>query len=79
VVPAKRAKWENRPHLFSGVTLVASGMMYPRLAGPVNIFNRNLITILGAPFLVIAGTSIACGWFWSWVPDAKAGNLAREF
>jgi uncharacterized membrane protein (DUF4010 family) len=79
VVLAKRAKRENRPHLFSGVTLVASGMMYLRLAGLVTIFNRNLITLLGVPFLVLAGTSIACGWLWSRVPDAKAGDVEREF
>ncbi|HYW43636.1 MAG TPA: DUF4010 domain-containing protein [Bryobacteraceae bacterium] len=79
VVLAKRAKRENRPHLFSGVTLVASGMMYVRLAGLVTIFNRNLITILEVPFLILAGTSIACGWLWSRVPDAKAGDIEREF
>ena len=79
VVLAKRAKRENRPHLFSGVTLVASGMMYLRLAGLVTIFNRSLITILGMPFLVLAGASIACGWLWSRVPDATAGDVEREF
>ena len=79
VVLAKRAKRENRPHLFSGVTLVASGMMYLRLAGLVTIFNRNLIAILGVPFLVLAGASIACGWLWSRVPDARAGDVEREF
>jgi len=79
VVLAKRAKRENRPHLFSGCALVASGMMYLRLAGLVTVFNRNLIVILGAPFLVLAGASIACGWLWSRVPDAKAGNVEREF
>jgi uncharacterized membrane protein (DUF4010 family) len=79
VVLAKRAKRENRPHLFSGVTLVASGVMYLRLAGLVMIFNGNLITILGVPFLVLAGASIACGWLWSRVPDATAGDVEREF
>jgi uncharacterized membrane protein (DUF4010 family) len=79
VVLAKRAKRENRPHLFSGVTLVASGMMYLRLAGLVTIFNRSLITLLGVPFLVLAGASIACGWLWSRVPDATEGEVKREF
>jgi len=79
VVMAKRAKRENRPHLFSGATLVASGMMYLRLAGLVTIFNRNLITLLGVPFLVLAGASIACGWLWSRIPDATAGDVKREF
>jgi uncharacterized membrane protein (DUF4010 family) len=54
-------------------------MMYLRLAALVAIFNRNLISILGAPFLVLAGASIACGWLWSRVPDAKAGDVEREF
>ena len=79
VVLARRAKLENRPHLFSGVTLVASGMMYLRLAGLVTIFNRSLITILGVPFLVLAAVSVAGGWLWSRVPDAKAGDVEREF
>ncbi len=79
VVLAKRAKVENRPHLFSGVTLVASGMMYLRLAGLVTIFNRSLIMILGVPFLILAGTSILCGWLWSRISDAKAGDVQREF
>jgi uncharacterized membrane protein (DUF4010 family) len=79
VVLARRAKLESRPHLFSGVTLVASGMMYLRLAGLVTIFNRSLITILGVPFLVLAGVGIAGGWLWSRVPDAKAGDVEREF
>jgi uncharacterized membrane protein (DUF4010 family) len=79
LVLAKRAKRENRPHLFSGVTLVASGMMYLRLAGLVTIFNRKLITSLGVPFLVLAGASVACGWLWSHVPDATAGDVEREF
>jgi uncharacterized membrane protein (DUF4010 family) len=79
VVLAKRAKRENRPYLFSGVTLVASGMMYLRLAGLVTIFNRNLITILGVPFLALAGASIVCGWLWSRIPDDKAGDIKREF
>jgi uncharacterized membrane protein (DUF4010 family) len=79
VVLAKRAKRENRPHLFSGVTLVASGMMYLRLAALVTVFNRNLISILGAPFLALAGASIAGGWLWSRIPDATAGDVEREF
>jgi uncharacterized membrane protein (DUF4010 family) len=79
LVLAKRAKRENRPHLFSGATLVASGMMYLRLAGLVMIFNGKLITILGVPFLALAGASIACGWLWSRVPDATAGDVEREF
>lgn len=79
VVLAKRGRQENRPHLFSGVTLVASGMMYLRLAGLVTIFNRRLIVMLGAPFLVLAAAGIAGGYLWSRIRDANAGNVEREY
>lgn len=79
VVLAKRAARENRPHLFSGATLIASGVMYLRLAGLVTLFNRNLIFSLGVPFAVLAGAAIGAGWIWSRVPDAKAGEVVREF
>jgi len=79
VVLAKRAARENRPHLFSGVTLVASGMMYLRLAGLVTLFNRGLILLLGAPFLVLGGGAIGAGWLWSRRTDQKAGEVEREY
>jgi len=79
VVLAKRAARENRPHLFSGATLVASGVMYLRLAGLVSLFNRNLITVLGVPFLALAGAAIGIGWLWSRVADATTGEVVREF
>jgi len=79
VVLARRAARENRPHLFSGVTLVASGMMYLRLAGLVSIFNPALIAVLGVPFLVLAGVAIGLGWLWSRRPDQKTGEVVREF
>ncbi len=79
VVLGKRAKRENRPHLFSGATLVASGVMYLRLAGLVTIFNRSLASILWAPFLALAAAGIAGGWLLSRVPDVQAGDIQREF
>lgn len=79
VVLAKRARREERPHLFSGATLVASGMMYLRLAGLVTIFNRDLVMVLGVPFLILAAVGIGCGWLWSMVPDVQTGKVEREF
>ena len=59
VVLAKRAARENRPHLFAGGTLIASGVMYLRLAGLVTMFNRNLMLTLGVPFAILAARG--CG------------------
>src|ERR1022692_2524994 len=78
VVLARRAARENRPHLFSGVTLVTSGMVYLRLAGLVLVFSPALIAVLGVPFLVLAGAAIVGGWLWSRMPDQKAGEVVRE-
>ncbi|MDR3703349.1 MAG: DUF4010 domain-containing protein [Candidatus Sulfopaludibacter sp.] len=79
LVLAKRAAREKRPHLFSGLTLVASGMMYLRLAALVTLFNRRLIMLLGAPFLVLAAAALALGWLWSRIPDPTSGDVEREF
>jgi uncharacterized membrane protein (DUF4010 family) len=79
VVLAKRAKREDRPHLFAGGILIASGMMYARLAGLVSLFNRNLIAKLGVPFAVLALVALAAGWIWTRWPDAHTGPVAREF
>lgn len=79
VVLAKRAARENRPHLFSGSTLVASGVMYLRLAGLVSLFNRSLIGALGLPFAALAVLGIGAGWLWSRLPDANMGDVEREY
>ena len=79
LVLARRAAREKRPHLFSGGTLIASGMMYARLAALVSLFNRNLIGMLGVPFAILAGTALVAGWIWTRIPDAETGPVAREF
>lgn len=79
VVLARRAARENRPHLFAGCTLIASGMMYLRLAGLVTLFNRNLMVALGLPFAVLAAAALLVGGLWTRLPDANAGPVAREF
>jgi len=79
VVLAKRAARESRPHLFAGGTLIASGVMYLRLAGLVTMFNRNLMLTLGVPFALLAGVGVGAGWLWTRIPDARAGEVKREF
>jgi uncharacterized membrane protein (DUF4010 family) len=79
VVLARRAPRENQPHLFAGVTLIASGMMYVRLAVLVALFNRNLIGVLGPPFAVLAVAALVVGWIWTRLPSEHTGPVAREF
>jgi len=79
VVLARRAKRENRPHLFAGCTLIASGMMYVRLAGLVTLFNRNLILTLGVPFAILAAAALGAGWIWTRLPEPQAGPVVREY
>jgi uncharacterized membrane protein (DUF4010 family) len=79
LVLARRAAREARPHLVSGSTLMASGMMYVRLAVLVGLFNPALLAILGVPFAVLAVVALGAGWLWSRVPDGQAGDVRREF
>jgi uncharacterized membrane protein (DUF4010 family) len=79
LVLARRAAREARPHLFSGSTLMASGMMYLRLTALVGLFNPVLLAILGLPFAALAVVALGAGWLWSRVPDGRAGDVAKEF
>jgi uncharacterized membrane protein (DUF4010 family) len=79
VVLSRRAAREQRPHLFSGCTLIASGVMYLRLAALISIFNAQLARMLVPGFLVLAVAAIAIGWFWSRRPDEQATEVKREY
>jgi uncharacterized membrane protein (DUF4010 family) len=79
VAMSRRAARENRPHLFSGGMLIASGVMYLRLVVLLALFNHPLASILAPAFLVLAAVAIAVGWFWSRRPDALATQIKREF
>lgn len=79
VVLSKRAAREDRPNLFSGGIMIASGVMYLRLAGLVFLFNRALIQTLGPPFLILAAIGVVVGWLCTRVPDARSGDVVREF
>jgi uncharacterized membrane protein (DUF4010 family) len=79
VVMAKRAAREKRPHLFAGAILITSGVMYVRLAILLALFNRQLMALLWAPFLVLAGLAVGGGWLWSRRADKNSQEVQREY
>jgi uncharacterized membrane protein (DUF4010 family) len=78
VVMARRAARERHPHLFAGGILIACGVMYLRLTILLALFNRQLMLMLWAPFLVLAGLAVGCGWLWSRRADKNTGDVQRE-
>jgi uncharacterized membrane protein (DUF4010 family) len=79
VAMSRRAARENRPHLFAGGILIASGVMYLRLAALLTLFNRQLGAMLAPACIVLALLAIAAGWLWSRRPDPVISEVKREF
>ena len=79
IVIARRAAADDRPQLSAGATLMASGMMYLRLAGLLALFNRSLMSRLAVPFLALAALALAGGWLWTRRPDSSTAAPAAGF
>jgi uncharacterized membrane protein (DUF4010 family) len=79
VVMARRAKLEQRPHLFAGGILIACGVMYLRMVILLALFNRQLMLLLYVPFLVLAGLAVGAGWLWTRRADKNTQEVKREF
>jgi uncharacterized membrane protein (DUF4010 family) len=80
IVLAKRAREEQAsPHLFTGAILMASGVMYVRLAILIGIFNRQLVRSVGVPLLILAVVSLVVGWLWSRIPDDKSRDVEKSY
>jgi uncharacterized membrane protein (DUF4010 family) len=79
VAMSRRAAREQRPHLFAGGILIASGVMYLRLVALLILFNRQLGVLLAPAFLALAAAAILAGWLWSRRPDPLQSQIKREF
>ena len=79
VVIARRAAREQHPHVFAGGILIASGMMYLRLVALLALFNRQLMSLLFAPFLVLAGLAVGVGWLWTRRAESRSQDVQREY
>jgi uncharacterized membrane protein (DUF4010 family) len=79
VVMARRSKQEQHPHLFAGGILIASGVMYLRLAILLALFNRRLMSLLDLPFVALGLLAMLAGWLWSRRTDPNSHPVEREF
>jgi uncharacterized membrane protein (DUF4010 family) len=79
VAMARRASAQERPNLFSGAILIASGVMYQRLAILLGLFNRDLMLRLAPSLIVLAGIGIGTGWLWSRIGHTRSKELKREY
>ncbi len=70
VVLARRAATEQRPRLYSGSIVAASGAMYARLIILLAAFSVPLAARVGPSFAVLALAGMAGGAWWSRRPDA---------
>jgi uncharacterized membrane protein (DUF4010 family) len=78
VVMARRAKIEQRPHLFAGSILMACGVMYVRVVILLALFSRQLMLLLYIPLLSVAGLAVGGGWLWSQIADKNTQDVQRE-
>ena len=78
VVLAKQGKASGHPHLFSGGILMASGVMYLRLAILLALFNHQLMQLLLVPFVVLTVAAVAAGWLWTRRADKTAQGLQQQ-
>jgi uncharacterized membrane protein (DUF4010 family) len=79
VALARRARRENRPNLFAGSMVLASGVMYLRVLVLLAIFNGALAEKLAAPFLVLGLGTMLVGFLWSRLPDRSRETVEREY
>lgn len=69
VVLSKKSRTVNRPNLYAGSILIASGIMYLRMGILLFFFNSSLLNILLLPFLSLFLFAVLGGVIWSRFAD----------
>ena len=59
--------------------MIASGVMYVRLAVLLALFNRGLFLAIAPSFGVLAAVAMGIGWLWSRRPDPGDHEVGREY
>jgi uncharacterized membrane protein (DUF4010 family) len=71
---AKRSRSDHNSDAYVGGILMASGMMYLRLALLISLFNQDLRHRLIIPFGLLALGAIGAGWLWSLHSDTAVAS-----
>lgn len=71
VALAKRSATDRRPQIYAGSILIASGVMYLRLAVLVSLFNQGLRQMLLLPLGILGLVGMAVGWAWATRGEAR--------
>lgn len=79
IVLAKRAERGVNEYTVSGSILIASGMMYLRLAVLLALFSRALMMRLAPAFIVLGGFAVALGWAWSRRDGSSSAALQAHY
>ncbi len=79
VAMSRRAARGQQAHLFAGAILIASGVMYLRLAILLALFNSELMKLLTPSFAVLAALAVGAGWLWSHLGAMKSEGLKRDY
>jgi uncharacterized membrane protein (DUF4010 family) len=74
VALAKRSRSDHNSDAYVGGILMASGMMYLRLALLISLFNQDLRHRLIIPFGLLALGAIGAGWLWSLHSDTAVAS-----
>jgi uncharacterized membrane protein (DUF4010 family) len=78
VALAKQSATDCRPQAYAGGVLMASGVMYLRLAALVGLFNASLGQRLVLPFGLLAIAAIGGGLLWSLRQNGSAASCAIQ-
>jgi uncharacterized membrane protein (DUF4010 family) len=79
VVLARRAARDTRTYTVSGAILIASGVMYLRLAVLLALFNTELMARLAPTFVVLAAITIGGAWLWSRKDGPRAEAMGVDY
>jgi uncharacterized membrane protein (DUF4010 family) len=78
VVLAKKSAGADHPRLYAGGILIASGVMYLRLAVLLALFSRSLMVLLAPSFVVLGVVAIVAGWLWSRQGTAGTAEIEKH-